>query len=106
MSWRRGRAYSQDLRDKILAAFDAGEPAGEVADRFDVSVSYIYKADLRRRHLGDTCPGPQRCSVPLRLEAHREAILARVAEQPDATMAELREWLAREHGVGVSTCST
>jgi len=101
MSWRRGRAYSQDLRDKMFAAFDAGESARDVAERFDISVSYLYKADLRRRQLGDTRPGAQRCRLPLRLEAHREAILAWVAEHQDATMAELREWLAGEHGVSV-----
>lgn len=101
MSWRLGRAYSQDLRDKIMAAFDAGEPARDVAERFAVSVSYIYKADLRRRRTGDTAPGAQRNQVPLRLEPHREAILGHIAERPDATMAELREWLAAERGVNV-----
>jgi transposase len=101
MSWRSGRAYSQDLRDKVMAAFDAGEPAREVAERFAVSVSFIYKADLRRRRTGDPCPGRQRCHVPLRLQPHREAILAYVASRPDATMAELREWLVSEHGVRV-----
>lgn len=101
MSWRSGRAYSQDLRDKIMAAFDAGEPARDVAERFEISVSYVYKADLRRRRTGDTAPGAQRNHVPLRLEAHRDRILAHVADHPDATMAELREWLAGEPGVTV-----
>jgi transposase len=72
MSWRSGRAYSQDFRDKVLAAFDAGEPARDVAERFSVSVSYVYKADLRRRRTGDSSPGPQRCHLPLRLDAHRD----------------------------------
>ena len=101
MAWRSGRAYSQDLRDKIMAAFDAGEPAGEVAERFEVSVSFIYKADLRRRRTGDIAPGAQRNHVPLRLEAYRGAILAHVAKHPDATMAELRAWLMAEQGVTV-----
>jgi transposase len=101
MSWRQGRAYSQDLRDKVMAAFDAGEPARAVAKRFSVSVSYIYKADLRRRRIGDVAAGAQRCHVPLRLAEHREAILAQVRRHPDATMAELRDWLASERGVRV-----
>jgi transposase len=101
MSWRRGRAYSQDLRDKVMAAFDAGEPARAVAERFSVSVSYIYKADLRRRRTGDVSAGAQRCQLPLRLAPHREAMLARVRQHPDATMAELRDWLAQERGVRV-----
>ena len=41
MSWRLGRVYSQDLRDKIMAAFDAGEPARDIAERLAVNVSYI-----------------------------------------------------------------
>lgn len=101
MSWRSGRAYSQDLRDKIMAAFDAGEPARDVAERFEVSVSFIYKADLRRRRTGSAAPGEQRCRVPLRLESRREAILVHVGRHPDLTMAELREWLMVEHGVRV-----
>ena len=101
MSWRSGRAYSQDLRDKVMAAFDAGEAAFDVAERFEVSLSFIYKADLRRRRTGDTAPGAQRNHVQLRLEPHREAIMSHVARHPDATMAELRVWLAAEHGVSV-----
>ena len=34
MSWRQGRAYSQGMRDKVLAAFDGGEPAPAVAQAF------------------------------------------------------------------------
>jgi len=41
MSWQSGRAYSQDIQHKTMAAFDAGEPARDVAERFDVSVSFI-----------------------------------------------------------------
>ena len=101
MSWRSGRAYSQDLRDKVMAAFDAGEPAREVAARFEVSVSFIYKADLRRRRTGETTAGAQRCRLPLRLEPYRGAILAHIEAHPDATMAELRDWLISEHDVRV-----
>lgn len=101
MSWRSGRAYSQDFRDKVLAAFDAGEPARDVAERFSVSVSFVYKADLRRRRTGDRSPGVQRCHVPLRLAPCRDALLAYVANHPDATIAELQEWLAAERDVRV-----
>jgi transposase len=45
-SWRRGQAYSQDLRDRVLAA-DAPS-ARQAADRFGVSVSYVIKARQRR----------------------------------------------------------
>lgn len=99
MGWRRGQAYSQDLRDKVMAAFDTGEPARDVAERFAVSISFIYKTDLRRRRTGETAPGAQRCQLPLRLMPLRDVILAHVARHPDTTIAELRDWLACEHGV-------
>ena len=39
MEWRRGRAYGQDLRDKMFAAIDRGIEPVEVAEAFTVSVS-------------------------------------------------------------------
>jgi transposase len=44
MEWRRGRAYSQDLRDRVLAAAAEGLSSREVAEQFDVSPSYVIKA--------------------------------------------------------------
>jgi transposase len=46
-----GVAYSQDLRDRVMAAVDGG--AYSAAPMFRVSVSYIYKALGRRRATGD-----------------------------------------------------
>jgi hypothetical protein len=40
MAWRRGQAYSQDLRDRILSAEGS---ARSVAAQFVVSVSYVVK---------------------------------------------------------------
>jgi transposase len=57
-SWRRGRAYSQDLRDRVLAV-DALS-ARQAAERFGVSVSYVVKARQRRERHGAVTPGPQR----------------------------------------------
>jgi transposase len=39
-----GRAYSQDLRERVMAAVESGTGAYVVASVFPVSVSYIYKA--------------------------------------------------------------
>ena len=44
-----GKAYSQDLRERVMAAVDAGTGAYAAASFFRVSVSYIYKALGRRR---------------------------------------------------------
>jgi len=100
MSRRRGQAYGQDLRDRVLAA--VGEPIRVVAARFAVSPSYVSKVRARQRETGAATPGPQHNHVPPRLAPLYEALRARVADQADATIAELQAWVAREHGVQVS----
>ena len=45
MSWQRGRAYAQDLRDRVLAA--SGR-LRKVAERLGVSPSYVSRARMRR----------------------------------------------------------
>ncbi len=96
------KAYSEDLRARVLAAVDGGMPAYGAAKVFRVSVSYIYKALIRRRTTGETSSRPRRGTVPPKLAAHYGALLARVGAAPDVTLAELRGWAAQELGVRVS----
>jgi transposase len=100
MAWRRGRAYGQDLRDRVAAAVDLS--LRTAAARFAVSPSYVSKVRARLRKTGDTAPGPQRNHVPPRLAPLADALRARVASGSDATLAELRAWALAEHGVRVS----
>ena len=50
MAWQRGRSYSQDLRERVLAADELSER--QAAVRFAVSVSYVIKARQRRDRTG------------------------------------------------------
>ena len=100
MSRRRSRPYGADLRDRVLAA--TGETIGAVATRFSVSPSYVSKVRARWRETGETTPGPQHNHVRPRLEPFYDVLRGRVAEQADATIAELRAWMAQRHGVAVS----
>lgn len=102
MTWRSGQSYSQDLRERVLSAVDAGMAVREAAVLFRVSVSYIYKAMIRLRHTGETTARQQRCHVSQKLIAYHDAIGARVSAQPDATLDELRAWMLASHGVSVS----
>ena len=78
--------YSNDLRSRVLAAVDGGVPVRQVAALLRVSVSYIYKASL-------PCGRP-----PRKLAGHEQALLMGLGAEPDATLAELRDWLAAERG--------
>ena len=96
-----GRAYSQDLRERVMAAVESGSGAYAVASIFRVSVSYIYKALGRRRSTGETSARPWAGGPKPKLAAHDEAVRARVLSEPDATLAELQAWLIAERGVKV-----
>lgn len=103
MAWQRGKPYSQDLRERVLAAADDGEPVGRIATLLRVSVSYVSKVLTRRRLTGETTARPQRCHVPRKLNDLYPAILAEVTSRPDATIGELRAWLHETHNVSAST---
>lgn len=101
MVWRSGQSYSEDLRARVLAAVDSGGQIHEVAPLFEVSISYIYKALARRRLTGVATALPKSGRPGRKLDRHLDAIIARLAERPDTTLAELVEWAKAERGVRV-----
>ena len=102
MAWKPGQSYSADLRSRVLAAIDGGNPAKAVAQLFQVSVSYIYKALARREATGETAARLQRNHQNLKLAAYHAAIATEVASRPDVTLEELRAWLLDKHEVTAS----
>ena len=103
MVWRQGQSYSEDLRARVLAAVDGGMAARAAAQLFRVSVSYIYKALIRRRRTGEASASPRRGHRPRKLSPAQEAALAaRIEAHPDLTLAALQAWLLAEHAVWLS----
>nr|WP_245784290.1 IS630 family transposase [Halomonas korlensis] len=98
MGWRRGQAYGQDLRDRVMAASGS---LREVAARFAVSESYVARVRSRQRS-GQLNAGAQCNHVPLRLLGLEAALAERVAAAPDQTLAQLCQWVEAEHGRRVS----
>ena len=97
-----GAPYSQDLRERVLGVVDGGMGAYQAAPLLNVSVSYIYKALGRRRATGETAARAAGRGRPPILAPHDEALRRRIAEKPDATLAELQAWLRVAHHVQVS----
>lgn len=97
-----GKPYSSDLRERVIAAIDGGGAAYKLAPLFRVSVSYIYKVLGRRRASGETTARRWAGGPQPKLAGQDEALRQRVAEAPDATLAELQAWLLSERGVKVS----
>jgi transposase len=70
---------------------------------FRVSVSYIYKALIRRRGTGDSRANPNRGHRRRKLSSWQEkALFRRIETEPDITLARLQDWLLDQHGVRLS----
>ena len=100
MAWHRGRSYSQDLRERVLAA-DALS-ARQAAARFSVSVSYVIKARQRRDRTGMLTTKQRGYRKPQRIAGLEHLIIREVERRPSATLADLRAWLQSDHGVLLS----
>ena|SRR5829696_5661899 len=95
------KAYSMDLRVRVLADCDAGLATPAVAAKYTVSTAWVRRLKQRRRETGETAPRQQRRGpVPLH-QTHADALRQAVKDEPDATMAELRQRLGL--GVALST---
>ena len=89
------RAYSQDLRQRVLAKCDAGTSSNEVARLFDVSPAWVRRLKQRRRELSTIEPLPRRYGPhPTFTAVHEEELKQLVANQPDATLKELQARLS------------
>ena len=86
-------AYSIDLRERVLAAVDAGEETQEqIARRFTVSTRWIRKLIARRAETGEIGPQPNPGGrKPLIQGETAQALRDAIAKDPDATLQELRE---------------
>jgi transposase len=103
------RAYSQDLRDRVIdAALKEALSARSAAARFGVGIATAIVWVRRARETGSRVARPRGQPKGSKLDIHREAILAWIAEKDDITIAEIRERLVAERGAsaGVGTVWT
>ena len=83
--------YSQDLRDRVLAAHDRGMKTAQIATLFGVSSSWVRRIKQRRRETGETAP--RKMGSPGVRKIDRDRLIELVGADPDATLAELRDRL-------------
>jgi transposase len=93
------RAYSNDLRRKLLEAYDRGEGTlPELADRFGVSTAWAWKISAQRRRTGQMERGERRYGPRSKVTgAVGEQLRSWIGEHPDRTLQELQQrwWKAR-----------
>ena len=86
-----GAAYSQDLRDRVIAARDGGMKTKRVAELFQVSASWVRRVMQRRRDHGEQGPRPRGGATVIKIDLDQLRQL--VNQQPDATARQLHERL-------------
>jgi transposase len=83
--------YSQDLRDRVLGAYDRGMQTKQIAENFAVCPAWARRVKQRRRETGELTPRPMGGK---RFEKIDRARLAQMVQaRPDATLQELRTGL-------------
>jgi transposase len=95
--------YSTDLRWRIVRACERGtQSQREIAEVFDVSLATVENLFRQYRRTGDVTPQTHKGGPGGILDAAaREQLRQWVTQQPDITLAELRERFAH-HGITVS----
>jgi len=92
-----GAAYSQDLRDRVLGAYDRGMMTKQIAELFQISRAWARRVKQRRRETGQKTSRPMGGVRVLKVDLERLREL--VAQRPDATTRELHQRLQSERGM-------
>ena len=87
------KTLSVDLRERILASYDAREGTrDEIASRYRVSLGMVKKLLQQRRQTGDIGPRHHYSGrKPKILDRHRQRMRQLLSRRPDLTLAELRK---------------
>jgi len=98
------RAYSDDLRSRIVNAYLNGEGSQrQLAARFSVSLSFVRDLLKRVKETGTVEPKPHAGGQPARVDGEGLEVIDRfLSEQPSATLTDLCRMFAERHHVTVS----
>ena len=101
---REMKAYSVDLRKKIIDAYENNEGSQrQIAKRFKVSLSFIQRLLKRYREKQTIEPLPHAGGFAPRLAQHQGAIACLLEADNDATLEELCSQVYERTGVSVSS---
>ncbi len=99
-----GRPYGDDLRRKLLSAYDEGEATlEELAERFLVSVGWAKKISAQRNRTGQAERVPHRAGRKPHAGAEaQQQLLVWIETKPDLTLAEIQAKLLSQAAVKLS----
>lgn len=98
------KAYSIDLREKILKAYEQGDTSvRKVANRFGVAKSFVQKLLSLKKTQGHVEPKKQGGTLKGELDGYGIQLAAMVEEHPDATLSAYCEYWGATYDRWVST---
>ena len=96
-------AYSQDLREKVMAAVARGKQSNRlIAETLSISESTVEKWTRRKRETGSVAASPHAGGVARVLAPHAPFLREAVKAQPDISLEELGVRVKTELGLKVS----
>ena len=95
------RAYSHDLRVRVLDAVGAGLSRRAAALRYRVGIATVIRWAAHATTTGETRAQRQGRPPGSKLDAHEAFLLALTEEKDDITLAEMQERLRTERSVSV-----
>src|SRR5215208_469610 len=94
--------YSEELRERVLQAADAGLSAMEIARSFGISRRSLTRWRQWRRERGTVATRPRSGRPPKITPEQYGALRAQIAANPDATLAEHCTRWEQTHGTRIS----
>lgn len=99
------KAYSQDLRQRVLQAIDAGQSQTGVAKAFSISVATIKRYLKQRREMGHVLPKAIPGRPAVKGAVLRVHLQGQLEAHPDVTREEHCRLFHQTHGIPVSPAS-
>jgi transposase len=96
------KAYSQDLRERVLRAIDQGKSRKEVTEFFQVSLSTVKRYLRQRSQVGHVHPKKIPGRPPTKRAYLQETLPKQVEANPDLTLQEHCDLWEKESGIKVS----
>jgi transposase len=97
-----GFAYGIDLRERVVAAIEAGLTHRQAGERFCVAVSTAGNWHRLSRRNGSLAPAKQGKPSRSKLDPHEAEILLMIEDRKDIALYEIAEQLKDQHGVDVT----
>jgi transposase len=99
------KAYSEDLRERVVAAVKRGTKRAEVVEAYAVSRATIKRWVKQQREVGTLAPKPIPGPPARKRDALLVALPGRLVAYADATLEEHCSWWQERTGAEVSTAT-